>query len=200
MVPRPRAKKKTSNPKRPRLFGAKGAQEEKDGAVWFHNHPSSSEVQKAQAANPLAKLWGGVAPELQELSEITGCPLYFTPPKYWPEDLAKSYITGKKVFGIVRNPIERLVAMFRGGYSEYGSFPPRFRETCDVNPGLFAWLFGGFFMCLIPRPSKECFLEVFCYIKPTKKHGTLGVLVWLSLSVLSWVLLCQALGLFCAKS
>ena len=26
----------------------------------------------------------------------------------------------------------------------------------------------------IPRPPKECFLEVFGYINPTKKHGTFG--------------------------
>ena len=28
------------------------------------------------ADNPEAKLWGGVAPELQQLSEVTGCPMF----------------------------------------------------------------------------------------------------------------------------
>ena len=109
-----------TNVRWPRLFGDKGAQVEGSSAVWFHARPSPAVVEKAIAANPDAKLWGGVAPELQGLSDVTGCPMYFTPPKYWPGDLAKAYLGGKKVFGILRNPYERLVAMFRGGYSEYG--------------------------------------------------------------------------------
>ena len=138
-----------------RLFGDKGAQEETDGAVWFHNHPSETEVRAAMQANPQARLWGGVAPELQELSEETGCPMYFTPPKYWPKDLAKSYLAGKKVFGILRNPIERLVAMFRGGYSEYGSFPPHFRETCDVN-GAIKWLMQSLMNGTVSKYASQC--------------------------------------------
>eukprot|EP00438_Fugacium_kawagutii_P004400 Skav233169 [mRNA] locus=scaffold7441:11645:16873:+ [translate_table: standard] len=138
----------------PKLFDA-SAQEEKDGAVWFHNHPSATAVKAAVEANPEAKLWGGVAPELQELSNVTGCPLYFTPPKYWPKDLAQSYLSGKKVFGIVRNPLERLVAMFRGGYSEYGSFPPHFRESCDVN-GAIRWLMQSLMNGTVSKYASQC--------------------------------------------
>lgn len=138
-----------------KLFGDKGAQEEKDGAVWFHNHPSATAVKAAMEANPETKLWGGVAPELQELSDVTGCPLYFTPPKYWPKDLAQSYLSGKKVFGILRNPLERLVAMFRGGYSEYGSFPPHFRESCDVN-GAIKWLMQSLMNGTVSKYASQC--------------------------------------------
>jgi len=137
------------------LFGDKGAQEEKSGAVWYHNRPQPSAVKAALQGNPQAKLWGGVAPELQEISNVTGCPMYFTPPKYWPDDLAKSYLAGKKVFGIVRNPIERLVAMFRGGYSEYGSFPPHFRETCNVN-GAIKWLMHSLMNGTVGKFASQC--------------------------------------------
>ena len=36
---------------------------------------SQDVVKQAMAENPEAKLWGGVAPELQQLSEVTGCPM-----------------------------------------------------------------------------------------------------------------------------
>eukprot|EP00930_Biecheleria_cincta_P002362 TRINITY_DN103368_c0_g1_i1.p1 TRINITY_DN103368_c0_g1~~TRINITY_DN103368_c0_g1_i1.p1 ORF type:complete len:307 (-),score=57.60 TRINITY_DN103368_c0_g1_i1:14-934(-) len=61
-------------------------------------------------------------------SEKTGCPLMYTPAKLWPQELAKLHFGGKKVFGILRDPYERLVAQFRGSYRlkhpELG---------CDVN-------------------------------------------------------------------
>ena len=144
-----------TNVRWPRLFGDKGAQVEGSSAVWFHARPSPAVVEKAIAANPDAKLWGGVAPELQGLSDVTGCPMYFTPPKYWPGDLAKAYLGGKKVFGILRNPYERLVAMFRGGYSEYGSFPPHYHKTCDVN-GALKWLMTGLMNGTISKYASQC--------------------------------------------
>jgi len=60
--------------------------------------------------------------------------MYFTPQKYWPKHLAKKYFGDKTVFGLLRDPYERLIAMFRGDFQGYGSFNnSRFMETCDVN-------------------------------------------------------------------
>mmetsp|Transcript_56965 Transcript_56965/g.144534 ORF Transcript_56965/g.144534 Transcript_56965/m.144534 type:complete len:333 (+) Transcript_56965:103-1101(+) len=74
-----------------------------------------------------AILWGHSNPDLFVTSKHTGCPLYYTPGKYWPADMAESYFGNKTIFGMLRDPYERLVAMFRGG-----SYPG-FTETCDVN-------------------------------------------------------------------
>lgn len=64
-------------------------------------------------------------------SEKTGCPMMYTPAKLWPQELAQVHFGGKTVFGILRDPYERLVAQFRGAYRlkhpELG---------CDVNAGV----------------------------------------------------------------
>mmetsp|Transcript_79046 Transcript_79046/g.177081 ORF Transcript_79046/g.177081 Transcript_79046/m.177081 type:complete len:338 (-) Transcript_79046:173-1186(-) len=80
--------------------------------------------------------WGHLDPDLQAISPVTGCGLYFTPQKYWPEDLLKKKFGNKKVFGLLRDPYERLIAMFRGGITGYGAANPKFFETCDVNGAL----------------------------------------------------------------
>lgn len=86
--------------------------------------------------------WGHFNPDLQEISNVTGCSLFFSPQKYWPKDVAKKYFGDKKVFGLLRDPYERLVAMFRGSASlsamgegnEYGNiFDPKYVAACDVN-------------------------------------------------------------------
>ena len=45
-----------------------------------------------------------------------------------------------------------------------------------------SWPCWRFSKVFLPGHSKECFLEFFCYIKPTKKHsfGCLGMFVCLS--------------------
>lgn len=59
------------------------------------------------------------------------CPLMYTPAKLWPPQLAQQQFGNKTVFGILRDPYERLVAQFRGAYRlkhpELG---------CDVNAGV----------------------------------------------------------------
>merc|ERR1712129_646022 len=66
----------------------------------------------------------------------TGCPLYFTPPKYWPEDIAKRFLGKKEVFGILRDPVERFVAQFRGNSPNYGGGAEAYFKTCDVDGGV----------------------------------------------------------------
>jgi len=82
---------------------------------------------------PGAEVWGHSNPDLFETSKVTGCPLYFTPGKYWPKDIAQSYFGNKTIFGMLRDPYERLVAMFRGNLGAYGGWYPEFIPTCDVN-------------------------------------------------------------------
>jgi len=77
--------------------------------------------------------WGHFNPDLFETSEVTGCPLYFTPPKYWPPEKAKAYFGDKVVFSMLRDPFERVVAEFRGGFSDYGGVDPKYVDACDVN-------------------------------------------------------------------
>jgi len=79
------------------------------------------------------KVWGHLYPELHQVSDVTGCPMYFTPGKYWPQALADKYFNNKHVFGMLRDPYERLVAFFRGNIKGYGGAYPEFINTCDVN-------------------------------------------------------------------
>mmetsp|Transcript_38987 Transcript_38987/g.123796 ORF Transcript_38987/g.123796 Transcript_38987/m.123796 type:complete len:371 (+) Transcript_38987:122-1234(+) len=78
-------------------------------------------------------LWGHMNPDLFALSKVTGCPLYYTPGKYWPTEVAEAYFGNKTIFGMLRDPYERLVAMFRGNIANYGGSYPEFVATCDVN-------------------------------------------------------------------
>mmetsp|Transcript_14244 Transcript_14244/g.32349 ORF Transcript_14244/g.32349 Transcript_14244/m.32349 type:complete len:311 (-) Transcript_14244:72-1004(-) len=93
--------------------------------------------------------WGSAYPGLLNISDVTGCPLYLTPPKLWPEDLLAEYYTGaEEIFGILRDPYERLVAMFRGGMSDYGGpFNMSLLASCSIDQGiremLDAYLHGG---------------------------------------------------------
>lgn len=92
-------------------------------------------------------IWGHFHPELQEVSPITGCPLYYTPPKYWPQDVAKRYFGDKTIFALVRDPYERLVAQFRGDIIGYGNDVEVYHQTCDVDKAvrekLIEHLMGG---------------------------------------------------------
>lgn len=82
---------------------------------------------------PNAQVWGHMNPDLFATSEVTGCPLYFTPGKYWPKEIAEAYFGNKNIFGMLRDPYERLVAMFRGNFGAYGGSYPKYFKTCDVN-------------------------------------------------------------------
>merc|ERR1712183_349534 len=85
-----------------------------------------------------AEYWGLFYPGLTEVSEVTGCHIYLTPQKHWPKALAAKYFGGnKKIFGILRDPYERLVAQFRGNIGKkYGGDWGEFRKVCDVNGGI----------------------------------------------------------------
>jgi len=68
-------------------------------------------------------------------NEATGCELMYTPGKYWPQDLAEQYFGNKTIFGIFRDPYERIMSQFRGsGAAEY----PELHAACDVNNGVKA--------------------------------------------------------------
>jgi len=68
------------------------------------------------------------------MSSVTGCPMYLTPQKHWPQGLREQYFGNRTVFGMLRDPYERMVAIFRGETGEdYGGLYPDFFPTCDVS-------------------------------------------------------------------
>mmetsp|Transcript_50804 Transcript_50804/g.117987 ORF Transcript_50804/g.117987 Transcript_50804/m.117987 type:complete len:293 (-) Transcript_50804:122-1000(-) len=90
---------------------------------------------------PGGEVWGHVNPDLQVQSNVTGCPLYLTPPKYWPVELAEKYMGGKPVVSVLRDPYEKLVAQFRGSMPDYGfSGTAETLVACDVNAAVKALL------------------------------------------------------------
>eukprot|EP00930_Biecheleria_cincta_P045436 TRINITY_DN31309_c0_g1_i1.p1 TRINITY_DN31309_c0_g1~~TRINITY_DN31309_c0_g1_i1.p1 ORF type:complete len:347 (-),score=29.85 TRINITY_DN31309_c0_g1_i1:404-1306(-) len=98
---------------------------------------------------PGGQLWGGMVPELHQISEVTGCPLFSTPAKHWPTYIAEAYFGNQTIFGGLRDPYERLVAQFRANTKGYAGSYPEFYETCDVNSGvkkmLATYLSGNFY-------------------------------------------------------
>eukprot|EP00420_Gonyaulax_spinifera_P032076 CAMPEP_0197877000 /NCGR_PEP_ID=MMETSP1439-20131203/5831_1 /TAXON_ID=66791 /ORGANISM="Gonyaulax spinifera, Strain CCMP409" /LENGTH=329 /DNA_ID=CAMNT_0043496319 /DNA_START=59 /DNA_END=1048 /DNA_ORIENTATION=- len=88
-------------------------------------------------------VWGHFNPDLNPVLPETGCSMYFSPQKYWPKDAARHYFGNNTVFGMLRDPYERLVAMFRGDGlikhmgQDYGTtFNPEHVKTCNVNSGI----------------------------------------------------------------
>lgn len=84
-----------------------------------------------------ATLWGMMEPMLHGTSSV-GCPTYLTPPKHWPDHLAKDYLGTRTSFGMLRDPYERLVAIFRGAVGGqtgegYGGNYQEYADTCDVD-------------------------------------------------------------------
>lgn len=73
--------------------------------------------------------WGPHHPKLNAASKV-GCLMFYTPPKYWPEDLAKEYFGNKTVFGMLRDPYERLTSIFR---SNPGHAYDQYFDYCDLN-------------------------------------------------------------------
>jgi hypothetical protein len=120
------------------ILGGYGSSTEKDDAA---EQTLASMIE--QRAKPGGRVWGHFHPALQQISNVTGCALYFTPQKYWPEDVARRYFGDQKVFGLLRNPYERVVAMFRGarmlkaGGDDYGTdFNASYIDSCDVNSAI----------------------------------------------------------------
>lgn len=93
--------------------------------------PESSWEAVRSQVQPNAEIWGGLNPDLRMPSAVTGCPLHYTPQKWWPRPLAEQYFGNKTVFGILRDPYERLVSFHRD---------PDFYPDCDVNKAVKATL------------------------------------------------------------
>jgi len=83
------------------------------------------------------ELWGMVNPLLHGTSSI-GCPMYLTPPKHLPAQIADEYLGNRTSFGMLRDPYERLVSIFRGSVGGqtgkgYGGDYSKYAEDCDVD-------------------------------------------------------------------
>jgi len=65
------------------------------------------------AKGPGGEIWGQMNPDLRPVSNVTGCNLFQTPQKYWPEDVAASYLSGRRAFGLLRDPYDKIVGEFR---------------------------------------------------------------------------------------
>lgn len=66
-----------------------------------------------EAGQPWGQLWGMMHPPSWVISDKTNCNMYYTPGKYWPEDLAQKYFGDRAVFGILRDPYDKMVNEFR---------------------------------------------------------------------------------------
>jgi len=58
------------------------------------------------------EIWGMMDIDLRVASPV-GCDLYYAPQKYWPREIAQKYFRDRKVFGIIRDPYDKLVNEFR---------------------------------------------------------------------------------------
>eukprot|EP00403_Amphidinium_massartii_P018698 CAMPEP_0178418130 /NCGR_PEP_ID=MMETSP0689_2-20121128/24930_1 /TAXON_ID=160604 /ORGANISM="Amphidinium massartii, Strain CS-259" /LENGTH=313 /DNA_ID=CAMNT_0020039515 /DNA_START=82 /DNA_END=1023 /DNA_ORIENTATION=- len=106
------------------------------GLTFFHvayNFGHTVEAVSLRDSNG-ALQWGGNYPGMREISNITGCPMYFTPMRLWPQSLKDEYVGSNQIWGIFRDPYERLVAEFRGGFQYYGAFyDPALLDNCSTD-------------------------------------------------------------------
>jgi len=70
---------------------------------------------------------------LETISSSTGCPMYMTPQKYWPTELAQKYFGNRRVFGVLQDPYERLVDIFKSGMEGFSDRNATALAKCDVN-------------------------------------------------------------------
>jgi len=106
--------------------------------------------------------WAELHPGLQGVSEITGCNLFYTPPKYWPSEIAEKTLRNQTLFSLLRDPYDRMANEFRmqvgyidsaflgitradvsareGNLEREGEEYQRFYRECDVNGYLQAEL------------------------------------------------------------
>jgi hypothetical protein len=98
---------------------------------------------------PGRPLWGPLNPKLQATGafnpELPGlkCPLFYTPQKYWPTDVAEEYFGPpgtKEVFANLRNPFEMITAIFR--MSHEMTHPPAGHHPIGVVLGYNISLLG----------------------------------------------------------
>jgi len=105
------------------------------GVFWTYAFgPERNQTRLETLRRPGGVAWGAADPRLTKKSAV-GCDIYLTPPRMWPKSLAASYFGKNKTgFGMLRDPYERLVAIFRGNLgSVYGGKYQEFYPTCDVN-------------------------------------------------------------------
>lgn len=167
---------------------------------------SASERGDIEEANELMQsikgqggvLWGMMLPELRSRSNVTNCELYYTPPKYWPDDVSVQLLKGKKPFAMLRDPYDRLANEFRmqvlgwdsvfngltreavaereGNLERESDVYKKFYAECDVNGYLQAELRkyqdGDRYRsnCHL-LPSAEYFEEVFVSVEPIDERG-----------------------------
>jgi len=145
-----------------------------------------------------AVLWGMMVPELRSISNVTGCDLYYTPPKYWPAAVSAQLLKGKKSFALLRDPYDRMANEFRmqvmgvdsafsgltrqaisereGHLERESEEYMKFYKDCDVNGYLQAelgkYLAGDRYRdnCHL-LPSAEYFEQVFDPVEPIDERG-----------------------------
>jgi len=83
-----------------------------------------------QSVQPNAELWGNMIPHLRHVEPRSGCQMANAPPRLWSPYDADKYFGQKVTFGILRNPYERMVAIFRESQP----------VGCDVNKAVKQWL------------------------------------------------------------
>eukprot|EP00434_Breviolum_minutum_P011625 symbB.v1.2.010256.t1/scaffold670.1/size174347/7 len=101
--------------------------------VWQSFRDSSSKealhlMHSAVAAD--TPLWGMMDPILRGYSSMTGCHLYYTPPKYLPKDIGQQYYGNKSAFTFLRDPYDRAVNDFR---SQVYGLDSIFAFSCRQN-------------------------------------------------------------------
>ncbi|CAE7754473.1 unnamed protein product [Symbiodinium pilosum] len=85
------------------------------------------------AVAPDVPLWGMMDPVLRGFSNLTGCHLYYTPPKYLPKDIGQQYYGNKSAFTFLRDPYDRAVNDFRAQVFGLDSV---FTMNCRQNTSL----------------------------------------------------------------
>lgn len=80
--------------------------------------------------------WGEMIPQLDQLSDVTGCNLFYTPTKYWPPELQRSLLANRTLFAMLRDPYDRMANEFRmqvGGIDSV--FTKTFRKDISQREG-----------------------------------------------------------------
>lgn len=106
--------------------------EVRDMAVKILQEPPKPDAAQGQM------LWGEFVPELRDISEETGCNLFYTPPKFWPKKLQRKVLQNHTAFTMLRDPYDRMANEFRmqaGGVDSAWSFT--FRKTVSMREGNF---------------------------------------------------------------
>mmetsp|Transcript_42857 Transcript_42857/g.79903 ORF Transcript_42857/g.79903 Transcript_42857/m.79903 type:complete len:382 (-) Transcript_42857:77-1222(-) len=85
---------------------------------------------RSASKSPEVPLWGMMDPVLRGVSNLTGCHLYYTPPKYLPRDIGQQYYGNKSAFTFLRDPYDRAVNDFRAQVFGLDSI---FTRSCRQN-------------------------------------------------------------------